>query len=542
MFPPGPVERLLTINRLDTASERGKQPGELQGSPLPSSEEYVGCCVYTSFHKEFRKPSISPQRRGFRERIRTFIACQSSRNKGRGENRRQLSDIRPTPSPESPVSDYYSADHKIIQTISEMSPDSPPVELYSPPTDSTCDFDGRDYFTAEKPHRRGAQRIRANPQYTSPGTPIAELPGNDWQCAALNAADGQMTHTEWSLDNTEIPSEPYNEGYYPQADVDHSINVSVQHAVPELLSPQDTSYKSSPSFPKTPVVTGSMSPGQHYFAPGTSQSREPNLFQCIDDSVALGSTADVFDSSLEGSTLVQARSGFDIGFDSSNQEYSWGATQKNDVMDQADWSEALPGLFQPHLDRVEDRLGDNLVPDTGSLDSSTTLAWEFEMDVPEAQPVLQRATTLSSRLPDAKKLSLQEQRAREGTWQLNDSNNWVVCDPLVPIQRIGEARNGVQDHAPMTSGSRGQLPSEHGYFNTLQPGESPVLGKSYRPVKCSYCENRYTGRFARGNMRRHAIHKHGHGRCKVYKCRFCNNRYRRSDARRTHEHRMHSRH
>jgi hypothetical protein len=85
-------------------------------------------------------------------------------------------------SPKSPVGDYYSADHKNFPPISEMSPDSPPVELYSPPADSASDVDGRDYFTAGKtPHRRGAQRDRASSGYTTPGTPVAELPGDEGQ-------------------------------------------------------------------------------------------------------------------------------------------------------------------------------------------------------------------------------------------------------------------------------------------------------------------------------------------------------------------------
>ena len=85
-------------------------------------------------------------------------------------------------SPKSPVGDYYSADHKNFPPISELSPDSPPVELYSPPADSASDVDGRDYFTAGKtPHRRGAQRDRASSGYTTPGTPIAELPGDEGQ-------------------------------------------------------------------------------------------------------------------------------------------------------------------------------------------------------------------------------------------------------------------------------------------------------------------------------------------------------------------------
>lgn len=85
-------------------------------------------------------------------------------------------------SPKTPLAGYYSADHKSVPPISEMSPDSPPVELYSPPPESASDVDGgRDYFTAGKPNRRGAQRDRASSGRNTPGTPIAELPGDDAQ-------------------------------------------------------------------------------------------------------------------------------------------------------------------------------------------------------------------------------------------------------------------------------------------------------------------------------------------------------------------------
>jgi hypothetical protein len=85
-------------------------------------------------------------------------------------------------SPKTPLAGYYSADHKSVPPISEMSPDSPPVELYSPPPESASDVDGgRDYFTAGKPNRRGAQRDRASSGHNTPGTPIAELPGDDAQ-------------------------------------------------------------------------------------------------------------------------------------------------------------------------------------------------------------------------------------------------------------------------------------------------------------------------------------------------------------------------
>lgn len=85
-------------------------------------------------------------------------------------------------SPKTPIAGYYSADHKSVPPISEMSPDSPPVELYSPPPESASDVEGsHDYFTAGKPNRRGAQRDRASSGHNTPGTPIAELPGHEAQ-------------------------------------------------------------------------------------------------------------------------------------------------------------------------------------------------------------------------------------------------------------------------------------------------------------------------------------------------------------------------
>lgn len=85
-------------------------------------------------------------------------------------------------SPKTPLGDYYTTDHKSVPPISEMSPESPPVELYSPPPESASDVDSgnRDYFNG-KPLRRGAQRDRASSGPNTPGTPIAELPGDEGQ-------------------------------------------------------------------------------------------------------------------------------------------------------------------------------------------------------------------------------------------------------------------------------------------------------------------------------------------------------------------------
>ncbi|KAH8725826.1 aspartic peptidase domain-containing protein, partial [Phaeosphaeriaceae sp. PMI808] len=66
---------------------------------------------------------------------------------------------------------YYGGDHK---SIPELSPHSPPSELYSPPLE---DENGSDYFTGPKPRRRGATRDSSG--NNTPGTPVAELAGDD---------------------------------------------------------------------------------------------------------------------------------------------------------------------------------------------------------------------------------------------------------------------------------------------------------------------------------------------------------------------------
>jgi hypothetical protein len=78
--------------------------------------------------------------------------------------------------PQFKVAGYYGGDHK---SIPELSPDSPPAELYSPPLDCTNE---PDYFTAgPKPRRRGATRdssITGTPNAT-----VAELAGDEGMTA-----------------------------------------------------------------------------------------------------------------------------------------------------------------------------------------------------------------------------------------------------------------------------------------------------------------------------------------------------------------------
>ena len=86
---------------------------------------------------------------------------------------RRVSELTGSEGPQSPKDSslgYYGAD---CTTISEMSPESTPAELYSPPPESQ---DGADYFGVGGPRRQGT-RERRSPGMSRPHTPIAELPG-----------------------------------------------------------------------------------------------------------------------------------------------------------------------------------------------------------------------------------------------------------------------------------------------------------------------------------------------------------------------------
>jgi hypothetical protein len=78
-------------------------------------------------------------------------------------------------SPKDSTAGYYNADHKTIPPISELSPESTPAELYSPPEG----HDTVDYFAAGGMRRHGATRDRDSSGNNTPRTPIAELPGED---------------------------------------------------------------------------------------------------------------------------------------------------------------------------------------------------------------------------------------------------------------------------------------------------------------------------------------------------------------------------
>jgi hypothetical protein len=125
--------------------------------------------AFFCFWKKRKSAKQNVEERGETSEIDTALADSEIR-------RRRVSELTGSEtivSPKSPHQDYWSVDHKSIPPISEMSPDSPPAELYSPPVESASDRESRDYFTA-------GQARRYNSGRNTPGTPaIAELPGDE---------------------------------------------------------------------------------------------------------------------------------------------------------------------------------------------------------------------------------------------------------------------------------------------------------------------------------------------------------------------------
>lgn len=173
-------------------------------------------------------------------------------------------------SPKTPLTGYYSADHKSVPPISEMSPDSPPVEMYSPPPESASDIEGgRDYFTAGKPHRRGAQRDRASSGPNTPGTPIAELPGNE----------GQF-HTPGVIPlHSRGPSDTSLSTNIDERLADHKETIS-----PRPIHPAETAAADEAVGPKNEIHTGAT-------AEATAEQRPRHQRGLSDTTVASDSTA-----------------------------------------------------------------------------------------------------------------------------------------------------------------------------------------------------------------------------------------------------------
>lgn len=118
--------------------------------------------------------------------IDTIVSCDEVKHRRVSE----LTDSEPPSSPQTKILGYYGGDHK---SIPELSPESHPAELYSTPLDGSSE---PDYFAAApKPRRRGATRDSSG--QVTPGTPVAELSGDD----AVNSMQ-RPKHSRGPSDNS----------------------------------------------------------------------------------------------------------------------------------------------------------------------------------------------------------------------------------------------------------------------------------------------------------------------------------------------------
>jgi hypothetical protein len=144
-------------------------------------------------------------------------------------------------SPKDPATGYYNVDHKPIPPISEMSPESPPAELYSPPPDGG---DASDYFVAGRVRRRGATRDLDSSGNNTPRTPIAELPGED----AISSMPGQRRDQN-----------PLQKPAHSRSPSDNSLSANIA----EVLAKKNTTEAE----PDTHVTGSTVEPG----APATAE-------------------------------------------------------------------------------------------------------------------------------------------------------------------------------------------------------------------------------------------------------------------------------
>lgn len=97
-----------------------------------------------------RLPSLS-SKSGVRDDLDTCDAVTEYKYRRISE----LSGSETVLSPKDSTAGYYNADHSSIPPISEMSPESPPAELYLPPPNGR---DTIDYFAVSRTRRHGATR------------------------------------------------------------------------------------------------------------------------------------------------------------------------------------------------------------------------------------------------------------------------------------------------------------------------------------------------------------------------------------------------
>jgi hypothetical protein len=178
---PMPTEDLITIynttykppTRLDDTGGHGLSAGVIAGIVIGIVAVFailgLGGFFYWRRRRAAKEKELQQEEKP--NEIDTMVAGGEIKYRRVSE----LTGSEPPHSPQSKPVGYYGGDNKSIPPISEMSPESPPAELWSPPPEG---YNGVDYFaTGPKPRRRGA--TRGSSGNNTPGLPVAELAGDE---------------------------------------------------------------------------------------------------------------------------------------------------------------------------------------------------------------------------------------------------------------------------------------------------------------------------------------------------------------------------
>ncbi|KAF3041842.1 hypothetical protein E8E11_006964 [Didymella keratinophila] len=164
------------------------------------------------------------------------------------------------------------------------------------------------------------------------------------------------------------------------------------------------------------------------------------------------------------------------------------------------------------------------------------------------QTHVQRAATLPLRMPVLRPISFKSHDPRIGTWYRHSDATWSRCKEAAStlctdddkssghVEHI-DLSHDHEDHNMMELESEEDDAASHLY---PQPtAAKKKREKKYALVYCKHCDKRYSGQYARGNMKRHVLLKHTLKMGRKFKCSMCNKAYNRSDARRNHERSKH---
>lgn len=405
-------------------------------------------------------------------------------------------------SPATPLPMYNAFEYRIDYSISEMSSDSPLVELDSP-----------SHEHVSKLQRRGAQRRRMNKpaEHNIPGTPIAELAGDP---QFLSPVAGDASNSRWCLEAQKIPDQVSTSHYlaldvHPPARQSQHLDVFVDVCALEApeLSPQSATQKLSPITPMTPSSLPTSVPGC-----------VPMVGLVLNSDQAFWSSNQ--HSGIKTLCAHDLLAGSDL----------WGPDGSTLIGDMSNVDPYLPvahdtegSCKQSSADYQDDLLPINQMPvPTGFLQDVDMSSHPYVFDG-EYEGLSDRIDTVS------------------GTGEQNDNlihshaymseppGSGVWVEPSCWTASNVELKDYVHS-------SRHEEPG----FDLFAVDPSATVERQFPVVDCGQCEKRFTGQYALGNMKRHAKQMHPLKPRRDNNCRVCKKSYKRSDALRTHERKVHS--